>query len=113
MAEKTKYPFEVRPLAEEEGGGYLVTFTDLPGCISDGQTIEEAIANAMDAEHSWLETAREFGDAIPEPGHSYSGKWLQRVPKSLHARLSARANQEGVSINSLVSSFIAQNLGKK
>ncbi|OGQ98427.1 MAG: hypothetical protein A2505_06345 [Deltaproteobacteria bacterium RIFOXYD12_FULL_55_16] len=113
MAEKIKYPFEVRPLANDEGGGYLVTFPDLPGCMSDGNTIEEAIANGMDAEHSWLETAREFGDAIPEPGHAYSGKWMQRVPKSIHARLTARASQEGVSINSLVASFIAQGLGQK
>jgi antitoxin HicB len=111
MAEATKYPFEVRPLAGEEGGGYLVTFPDLPGCMSDGETIEEAISNAMDAELSWLETAKAFGDPVPEPGHAYSGKWLQRVPKSIHARLAARAAQEGVSINSLVASFIAQGLG--
>ncbi len=113
MAEKTKYPFEVRPLAKDEGGGFLVSFPDLPGCMSDGETIEEAIANAMDAEHSWIETARQFGDAIPEPGHTYSGRWVQRLPKSLHARLAARAGQEGVSINSLVASFIAQGLGQK
>jgi antitoxin HicB len=68
MSGTTKYPFEVRPLSSEDGKGYLVTFPDLPGCMSDGETIEEAIANAMDAEHSWLATAREFGDAVPEPG---------------------------------------------
>ena len=66
MAETIKYSFEVRPLSDEDGKGYLVTFPDLPGCMSDGETIEEAIANAMDAEHSWIETAREFGDVIPE-----------------------------------------------
>lgn len=68
MTETIKYSFEVRPLSDEEGGGYLVTFPDLPGCMSDGETIEEAIANAMDAELSWLATAREFGDAVPRPG---------------------------------------------
>lgn len=67
MTGTTKYPFEMRPLSNENGGGYLVTFPDLPGCMSDGETIEEAIANAMDAEHSWLATAREFGDAVPRP----------------------------------------------
>ena len=56
-------------MSDENGGGYLVTFPDLPGCMSDGETIEEAIANAMDAEHSWLATAREFGDAVPRPGN--------------------------------------------
>ena len=58
MAETIKYSFEMRPLSNENGKGFLVTFPDLPGCISDGETIEEAIANAMDAEHSWIETAR-------------------------------------------------------
>lgn len=69
MVATTKYYFEAHPLSGEEGGGYLVTFPDLPGCMSDGETIEEAIANAMDAEHSWLATAREFGDAVPRPGN--------------------------------------------
>jgi len=112
MAETIKYSFEVRPLPNEDGNGYLVTFPDLPGCMSDGDTIEEAIANAMDAEHSWIETAKEFGDAIPEPGQ-YSGKWVQRVPKSIHARLAARSAAEGVSINAMVAAFIAEGLGKQ
>lgn len=64
MAETT-YPFEVRPLAPEDEGGFLVTFPDLPGCMADGGTIVEAISNAMDAEESWLATAREFGDPLP------------------------------------------------
>jgi antitoxin HicB len=62
-----KYPFLVRPLTEEEGGGWLIEFPDLPGCMTDGDTIEEAIQNAPDAMKSWIGTAKEFGDPIPEP----------------------------------------------
>lgn len=114
MDEKIKYPFEVRHLTEEEGGGYLVSFPDLPGCISDGETIEEAIQNGIDAMNSWLKTAKEYGDAIPEPGSSQaSGRFVQRIPKSLHVRLAARAKQEGVSMSALVTSIIAESLGKK
>ncbi len=65
----TDYPFEVRPLAKEEGGGYLITFPDLPGCMSDGETPEEAIANGLDAAKSWLATAKEFKDPI-SPGRA-------------------------------------------
>ena len=36
------YHFEIRPLSQEEGGGYLITFPDLPGCMSDGDTPDEA-----------------------------------------------------------------------
>ena len=45
----TEYRFTVRPLSEDEGGGWLVEYPDLPGCMSDGETVEEAIANAEDA----------------------------------------------------------------
>jgi antitoxin HicB len=109
----TDYPFEVRPLAREDGGGYLITFPDLPGCMSDGETPEAAIQNGLDAAKSWLETAKEFNDLIPEPGESYSGKFITRVPKSLHARLIARAKQEGVSMNALVTTYLAQALGSR
>ena len=111
MAETT-YPFEVKQLAREDGGGFLVTFPDLPGCMADGETILEAITNAMDAEASWLATARAFGDPLPAISQSYSGKWVQRVPRSVHARLASLAKREGGGINSLVASFIAEGLGR-
>lgn len=107
------YPFEVRPLPEEEGGGYLITFPDLPGCISDGETPQEAIKNGLDAAASWLKTAREFNDPIPKPNESSSGKFVTRVPKSLHTRLISRAKQEGVSMNALVTAYLAEALGKR
>src|SRR6202035_1245363 len=97
----TKYRFTVRPLAKEEGGGYLIEFPDLPGCMSDGETIEEAIHNGNDAVRTWIETAAELNRPIPKPGEleSQSGKWVQRVPKSIHLRLVNRAREEGVSLN--------------
>jgi len=114
MTGQPKYPFEIRPLSQDEGGGYLISFHDLPGCISDGETIEDAILNGIDAVHSWVETAKEFNDPVPEPGSSQaSGRFVQRLPKSLHARLSARAKQEGVSMNALVTSIIAESLGRR
>jgi antitoxin HicB len=62
------YPFQVRPLTAEEGGGYLIEFPDVPGCIADGETPAEAIANGRDALESVLLTMKEFGDPIPKPG---------------------------------------------
>jgi len=110
-----RYPFLVRPLTEEEGGGYLIEFPDLPGVISDGETPEEAVRNGQDALKAALLTMQEFGDEIPKPGQrrSASGQWRQRVPRSLHARLVARAEQEGVSLNTLVTTLIAEGLGKR
>ena len=105
------YPCEIRPLPES--GGYLVTFPDLPGCMADGATLAEAVENARDAVQSWVLSAREFGDPVPEPGGGGgSGKFVQRVPKSLHRKLAARAKADGVSLNTLVLAFIAEGLGR-
>jgi antitoxin HicB len=117
MTTSLDYPFQVRPLAEEDGGGYLIEFPDLPGCLSDGATIEEAIVNGADALRSWIETAREFGDSVPPPSQpsddAYSGRWNMRVPKSLHRRLAERAKAEGVSLNTLAVTLLAEGLGRR
>ncbi|MBN2242265.1 MAG: type II toxin-antitoxin system HicB family antitoxin [Acidobacteria bacterium] len=107
------YPFEIRPLSKEEGGGYSVTFPDLPGCCSDGATPEEAISNGRDALESWLAVAREFGDEPAMPFSNVSGRFVQRVPRSLHAQLIERAKMEGVSLNTLVVSIVSQGLGQR
>ena len=70
-----EYPYEIRPLSE--GGGYLVLFPGLPGYMSDGKTVEEAIANGLDAVKAWVLTAREFGDAVPSPNSGGPGKLVQ------------------------------------
>jgi antitoxin HicB len=70
---KPPYPYEaythvIRRLAEEEGGGYLITFPDLSGCMSDGETMAEAIENGRDAFLGWISLQAEMGRQIPEPG---------------------------------------------
>jgi antitoxin HicB len=111
------YPFSIRPLLPEEGGGYLIEFSDLPGCMSDGETIEEAICNGKDAMEEWLDASKKLGRKIPKPSISarsmYSGKVLQRFPKTLHAKLALRAKKEGVSLNQLILSLVAEGLGAR
>lgn len=115
MRDLSQYPFEIRPLTDDEGGGFLISFTDFSECISDGETIEEAIQNGMDALGETIAALESLNLAVPEPGSggSYSGKFIQRVPKSIHARLALRAKQEGVSMNTLVTSILAENLGRR
>ena len=64
----TDYAIVVLPLADEDGGGFAALVPDLPGCISDGGTHEEAIRNVHDAIASWLDTAESEGREIPQPG---------------------------------------------
>lgn len=104
----------------DEGGGFLITLPDLPGCIADGATEAEAIDNGQDAFLCWVSAAVDMSDNIPAPKFRTvavdavepSGKFVQRVPKSIHAQLAVRAKQEGVSLNSLVLTFIADGLGR-
>ena len=65
------YPIEIAPLPKDEGGGYLVTVPDLPGCIADGDTIESAVAEARDAFEAWARAEREDAGTLPAPGTAY------------------------------------------
>ena len=65
MNQEYNYQMNLRPLSNDEGGGWLVTFPDLPGCMSDGETPHEALSNGLDAMNCWIETALEFGRKLP------------------------------------------------
>lgn len=106
------YPFVIRPLDAADGGGFFIEYPDLPGCVSDGETPEDALRNGRDAVKAYLRSCAKHGDPVPKPGGA-SGQWRQRVPRSLHARLVARAKHEGVSLNSLVTAIIAEGLGRR
>lgn len=123
-AVKPPYPFEayshiISQLAKEEGGGFLITFPDLPGCMSDGATEAEAVANGKDAFKAWVSARKNSGKDIPAPFYrpdtvpEVSGKFVTRLPKFVHAKLAERAKAEGVSLNTLVLAYVAEGLGRK
>jgi len=70
MTERNPYTLIVEPVSEEDGGGYMASFPDLPGCMSDGETPEEAVANALAAYDSWMEVQEERGAYIPHPNEA-------------------------------------------
>lgn len=115
------YAHIISPLSAEEGGGFLITFPDIPGCMSDGETEAEAVENGRDAFVAVISALHDMGRDIPAPSFSpddatapsASGKFVARVPKSIHAKLASRAKIEGVSLNTLVLTFIAEGLGRQ
>ena len=62
-----QYQFTVRPLSKDEGGGYLVEYPDIPGCMSDGETIEEAIENGREALRDCIDVFIESSRKLPKP----------------------------------------------
>lgn len=109
------YPIQIRRLTEEEGGGWFAEIPLLPGCMSDGETVEEAIVNLNDAKKGWIETYLELGREVPEPAtaEDFSGQLRVRMPKSLHKALSEKAKEENVSLNQLIIYQLARGIGHK
>lgn len=107
-------PYRMEFIPDTEEGGYAVRFPDLPGCLSYGDTVESAHANALDAKREWLAAALEDGISIPEPVKesdlsSYSGQFKLRMPKSLHKSLQIHARQEGISMNQYCLYLLTKN----
>ena len=63
----TTYHIQIDPIPEDEGGGYIGWVPDLPGCISDGRTAAEALANASHAIDEWINEAVRLGRPVPAP----------------------------------------------
>ena len=108
---KLPYTIEMRPEPEE---GWFVRVKELRGCMSQGDTPEEAARMIQEAMLLWLEVALEEGLPIPEPRREegYSGKFVVRVPRSLHRELAETAEQEGVSLNQYINAALAHSVGR-
>ena len=106
--QKFKYPVEV--FWSEEDEGYIALVPDLSGCSAWGETEEQALHEVQEASKAWIKAATKVGHVIPEPSlaSNFSGKFVMRVPKSLHARLSRKAKVEGVSLNQYVLSLLSE-----
>lgn len=97
-------PYRIDLYPAEEGG-YVASIPDLPGCVTQGETKEEAVKLIEDAKAAWISTAMDQSITIRTPGTrpaSYSGKINVRMPKSLHRPLVRQAEEEGVSLNHLI-----------
>lgn len=95
------YNYIVQPINDESGSYYYARVLEFDGCQSTGNTFQEALNNLKEAMEGWIETKLEAGFDIPLPinQNNFSGKFLIRIPKSLHYKLSIEAEQEGVSLN--------------
>lgn len=93
--------YRMEIIEDKDEGGYVLTFPDLPGCLTCADSLSELFESAKDAKQTWIEGMLEDGKPIPLPSdiQSYSGQFKLRLPKSLHKSLSMHAKEEGISMN--------------
>ena len=98
---KLPYNYIIQQINDESGEYYYARVLEMDGCQSTGNTFKEAYDNLKDAMRGWIETKLDEGYDVPLPVkyNEFSGKFIVRIPKSLHYRLSIEAQQEGVSLN--------------
>jgi len=98
---KLPYNIIIKHINNDSESYYFATVLELDGCMSDGATPEEAYVNIREAMEGWLETKLESGFSVPQPidSEKFSGRFILRIPKSLHARLAMEAAKDGVSLN--------------
>lgn len=115
LEEYMKLPYKLEIVPDTEESGYVASYPELPGCITCGETIADAVANAEDAKKSWLSAAIEDNIEIAEPGsaESYSGQFKLRLPKTLHKTLAEDSKKEGVSMNQYCVYLLAKNSEKE
>jgi predicted HicB family RNase H-like nuclease len=84
--------------------------------MTSADTLEELWDMIREAKELWLEVALRDGDYIPEPppieAEEYSGKFVIRLPRSLHRQMAHRAEQEDTSLNQLVVMLLSEGMGR-
>ena len=113
--EYMKIPYKLEIIPDSEESGFVASYPDLPGCITCGSTISDAVNNAEDAKKEWLLAAIEENIEIAEPKSAdyYSGQFKLRIPKSLHKTLAEDSKKEGVSMNQYCVYLLAKNSEKE
>ena len=116
LEEYISLPYTIVFRKDVRDGVFVARVEELQGCTAHGDSELNALSNLRDNMRVWIGDALEAGDKVPEPAEETalpSGKWLQRVPRSLHLKLIRLAKEEGVSLNQLVTAALAEAVGNK
>lgn len=108
-------PYRVEVYPEE--GGFTAVVPDLPGCMTCADTLDGLWPAIAEAKGLWLETALGEGMPISEPApveaETHSGRFVVRIPRSLHRRLAERAQREDTSLNQLVLMLLSEGMARR
>jgi len=106
-----RYPVTIH---SDPASGFVAEIEELPGCMTQAETLDKIFTAIEDARKLWIKTAYNEGQDIPLPRdmEKYPGKFLVRIPKGLHRDLARAAKREGVSLNQYVTSLLAAGVSK-
>ena len=109
------YPMRVFTVKTTNGFEWVAEFVDFIGCVGGGNTAKEAVDAALTNLEVYLQYLKEKDEDIPQPSEisDCSGRIALRLPKSMHRRLVMKADEECVSLNQLLVSYLAEMLGAK
>lgn len=111
--EYLKEPYSRVLIPDAESGTYMAQIVEFPGCISQGDTPQEAYDRLEDAAIGWVSAALDMGQEIPTPAipHGYRGKVALRLPRSLHRQAAIAAERDGTSLNQFIATALAEKVG--
>jgi antitoxin HicB len=115
VEEYLRQPY-TKTLRLDDEGDVVARVVEFPGCVAHGADEAEALESLAEVQRGWIKVRLELGLDVPNPeeqGALPSGKWLQRVPRSLHKKLADLAARENVSLNQLVTSILAEAVGTR
>ena len=104
-------PYTIK-LVPEEAGGFFAEIEELPGCMAQGETEQETLGNLEKSKEMWLKSMLKKKKAIPMPEvmKEYSGRFLIRIPASLHRRITRLAKKEGISLNQMALALLSERV---
>lgn len=116
LEEYLALPYTIVLRRDIRDGIVVARVEELPRCSAHGDTEIEALSNLRENMGVWIGDCLESGDPVPEPAEEIelpSGKWLQRVPRSLHLKLIRLAKDESVSLNQFITAVLAEAAGER
>jgi antitoxin HicB len=108
-------PYTIR-LRRDDEGDWIAEIDELEGCAAHGDSREEALVRLDEAKTLWIDECLAHAQPIPQPEpveELPSGRWVQRVPRSVHKNLTRLAKLEGTSLNQLVSNILSEHIGAR
>ncbi len=108
------YSILLHVVEDEDKKYWIAEVPELPGCKSHGSTVEEAVRNVEEAKKDWIIDSLEEGEEVPIPieRDRFSGKTIVRMSRSLHRALSLMAESEKLSLNQLMITILAKEVGR-